>query len=313
MATGRTSVEWDAFPDGREAEPPAVGAPVNRAGGGWFVPVCTDCQHVGMEPLEITDLITVPGVRRADAAARLRASGQERAARLVEDLPAVDGVLDAGHCRLLLRRIHAELQRLGEELQLPRRLAEEIELVTSRHTVKRIVDVGCGAGYVLRSLARNDSLPGVELVATDFNADLLDMGRELARLDGCNVRFEEADALDLAADGGATVVISTGFLHHLSREQVGAFLTRHEAAGIVGFLHYDPEPGWLTNLGSWIFHRSRMREPVSRHDGNLSMRRAHPTAFLRATAAAATPSFDVACQGGQSLLGVWRPLVGVRT
>lgn len=274
--------------------------------------VCTDCQHVVMEPLEITDLIAVPGVRRSEAAARLRASGQERAARLVEALPATDGVLDAEDCRRLLRRIHAELQRLGEELQLPRRLAEEIEHISSRHPVERIVDVGCGAGYILRGLARAGSLPGVELVATDFNADLLDMGRELARQDGCDVRFEEADALDLAADGDATVVISTGFLHHLNREQVGEFLARHEAAGIVGFLHYDPEPGWLTNLGSWIFHRSRMREPVSRHDGNLSMRRAHPTAFLRDTAAAAAPSFDVSCRGGQNVLRVWRPLVGVR-
>ncbi|MFD4292573.1 class I SAM-dependent methyltransferase [Rhodococcus sp. NPDC058505] len=265
-----------------------------------------------MEPLEITDLIAVAPVRRDDAATRLRASGQERAARLVEALPAVDGVLDADHCRRVLLRIHAELQRLGEELQVPRRVADEIRLITPRHTVRRIVDVGCGTGYILRGLARSGALPGVELVATDFNADLVDRGRTLARLDDCAVRFEVADALDLATDGVPTVVISTGFLHHLDRAQVREFLARHETPTIVGFLHYDPEPGWLTNLGSWVFHRSRMREPISRHDGNLSMRRAHPTDFLLGAATAAAPSFDVSCRGGQSLHGVWRPLIGVR-
>ena len=270
------------------------------------------CQHCGVEPMEITDLIAHPPVHKATAAARLRASGQERAARLVEALPAVDGVLDEPQRRRLLRRIHAEIQRLGEELQLPRRVAEDLLAISARHEISRVIDVGCGAGYVLRSLARSNGLPGVELIATDHDRELLDMGRELAALDGCDVTFECADALDLATHGDATVIISTGFLHHLSRDEVARFLARHETPAIVGFLHYDPEPGWLTNLGSWVFHRSRMREPISRHDGNLSMRRAHPARFLLDAGAAAAPSFSLECRDGQSLLHAFRPLIGVR-
>lgn len=265
-----------------------------------------------VEPLEITDLIAHPHVIQAEAAARLRASGQESAARLVEALPAVDGVLDEAQRRRLLRRIHAEIQRLGEELQLPRRVAEELRIISSRRRFTRVIDVGCGAGYVLRSLARARALPGVELIATDLDAELIDMGQELAALDGCDVTFRVADALVVATDGTPTVVISTGFLHHLRRDDVGPFLARHETPDVVGFLHYDPEPGWLTNLGSRVFHRSRMREPISRHDGNLSMRRAHPARFLLHTGAMAAPSFELACRDGQSLLHAFRPLVGVR-
>lgn len=283
-----------------------------------YRPHCADiCQHVTVERLEIIDLIAQPPVHQAAAAARLRASGQERAARLIEALPATDGVLDAEYCRLLLRRIHAELQRLGEELQLPRRVAADITQLTrsrlqGQRAVHRIIDVGCGTGHVLRSLARANALPGVELVATDFNADLLDMGRSLVELDGGRVRFEQVDALSLVADETPSIVISTGLLHHLPAADLAPFLARHEAPGVLAFLHYDPEPGWLTNVGSWIFHLTRMREPISRHDGNLSMRRAYPTAVLLRAARAAAPSFDVECAGGQTLLGVWRPLTGVR-
>lgn len=230
----------------------------------------------------------------------------------MEAIPASDGVLDAEHCRVLLRRIHAELQRLGEELQLARRVAEDVATITRSIPVARLIDVGSGAGHVLRSLSKSNSLPGIELVATDLNADLVEMGRELARLDGCEVRFEVADALDVAAEGAPTILMSTGLLHHLNPDQLAAFLARHEQRPIVGFLHYDPEPGWLTNLGSWVFHRSRMREPISRHDGNLSMRRAYPAERLRAIAGPSAPSFSTACVGGQSPLRVWRPLVGVR-
>ena len=265
-----------------------------------------------MERVEITDLIAEHPVRRDDVANRLRASGQERAARLVEALPASDGVLDAEHCRALMRRIHAELQRLAEEFQLARRVAEDVATITRTTPAARLIDVGCGAGHVLRSLARSNALPGVELVATDLNSDLVEMGRELARLDNCRVRFEVADALDVAADGPPTILMSTGLLHHLSPDRLASFMARHEQRPVLAFLHYDPEPGWLTNLGSWLFHLTRMREPISRHDGNLSMRRAYPAERLRAIAARSAPSFSTVCVGGQSPLRVWRPLIGVR-
>lgn len=272
---------------------------------------------MSLPALEISDVITPAPASRSAAAQRLRASGQKRAARLVESLPAKDDVLDADHVDALVRRVHAELQRLGEELQLPHRIAEQIGVLRSRlpGPLRRVVDLGCGSGYVLRWLSHEASLTGVELVGVDRDPELMRWAAELARADRCRSEFVVGDAFAPGVaidDPEATVVISSGVLHHIAAVDLPAFFAAHEAAGVAAFAHYDPEPGWLTNAGSWLFHRARMREAVSRHDGNLSMRRAHPAEVLLDAVAEGAPTFTVDCDGGQSLSRVLRPVVGTR-
>lgn len=272
---------------------------------------------MSLPPLEISDLITPAPASRSRAVARLRASGQERAARLVERMPATDDVLDAEHVDALVRRVHAELQRLGEELQLPQRVAEDLGTLRSRmgRPLRRVVDLGCGSGYVLRWLSHHPSLADVELVGVDHDRGLVDWAGRLARADRCRAEFVEGDALAPGVaieDPGATIVISSGVLHHIASADLAAFFAAHEAVGVAGFAHYDPEPGWLTNAGSWLFHRARMREAVSRHDGNLSMRRAHPAAVLLSAVAEGAPGYTAGCVGGQSVLRVLRPLIATK-
>lgn len=270
-----------------------------------------------LPPVEITDLITPAPARRSVAVARLLASGQQRAARLVAAMPATDDVLDAGHVAALLRRVHAELQRLGEELALPQRVAEGV-LRSGRHLpggVRRVVDLGCGSGYVLRWLSHDPRFADMELVGVDHDEELVRWARGLGEADGCRARFVVGDAL---APGVAveeperTMVVSSGVLHHLTEPELEAFFRAHETLGVAAFAHYDPEPGWMSGVGAWVFHRARMREAVSRHDGVLSARRAHPAAGLRAAARAGAPGYAVSCAGGQSIDRVIRPVTGVR-
>lgn len=108
------------------------------------------------------------------------------------------------------------------------------------------------------------------------------------------------------------MIVSSGVLHHLPAPELAAFFQAHQGLGVGAFAHYDPEPGWMTGLGAWVFHRARMREAVSRHDGVLSARRAHPAAVLREAAGAGAPGYAVDCAGGQSLERVIRPVTGVR-
>jgi hypothetical protein len=73
-------------------------------------------------------------------------------------MPATGGVLDADFVDGLGTRVHCELQRLGEELQFARRVATYLQALIKRlrgdgHQVVRIVDVGCGLGYLIRTLA----------------------------------------------------------------------------------------------------------------------------------------------------------------
>src|SRR5687768_6568928 len=115
-----------------------------------------------MELLEITDLIVDCDpvtlerrpVSRAAVIEKLTSLGQKRAAKLVAKLPVRDGNLDEGEIDALFVRAHSELQRLEEEFQQGERVAgllRPLLAVLREHGVPgpyRVVDVGCGLGYV---------------------------------------------------------------------------------------------------------------------------------------------------------------------
>jgi SAM-dependent methyltransferase len=260
-----------------------------------------------------------------DAVATLRARGQTRAARIVDGMPADGAHLDAGAVDAVGLRVHYELSRLGEELQLGRRVAALVTSLLrqagldSREPV-RLVDVGCGLGHVLRSIAaRGDLPPHVELVGVDLNPVLTEEAERLAQVEGLGVRFVTGDAFDAGVvvdDGRRTIVVSTGLLHHLGDGELAGFFAAQARLGVAAFAHWDIAPCLWSTLGAWAFHRARMREPVSRHDGVLSARRAHPAETLLAAARNAAPHYRVEVREGSSwhprALDVLRPIVGVR-
>lgn len=281
-----------------------------------------------VERVEITDLIRSwagDGSRRpieaASVVARLEASGQRRAARIVRRLPQHEGILDDDAVDALMIRVHRELQRLAEELLQARRVRDALDpLVRRIGGPVRVVDVGCGIGYTLRWLAAYGGWDGsVELVGVDLDATLVAEATRLAAAEGLGCRFVAGDAFApgvAVADPGRTIVISSGLLHHVPAADLTALFAAQERLGVAAFAHWDPAPGPWSTLGAWIFHRARMRERLSRHDGVLSARRAHPVAMLTAAARAGAPSYDVTVAddpGWLSSLGeIVRPVTGVR-
>ncbi|MGE5134815.1 MAG: methyltransferase domain-containing protein [Gemmatimonadota bacterium] len=284
-------------------------------------------------PLEITDLlwpVDADGARlpalRAGVLGQLAGRGQHRAARIVARMPAAGGLLDPGYLDTLAVRVHCELQRLSEELQLGRRIAALLGPLTAglRREAPgapvRVVDVGCGLGYVVRSMAAVSALgPGVELVGVDVNPVLAAEAARLARLEGLDCRFTCGDALKpggAVADPARTVIISSGLLHHLPAAGLPEFFAAQGRLGVAAFAHWDIAPCLWSTLGAWVFHQARMREAVSRHDGVLSARRAHPAAVLRAAAQAGAPGYQVRVLEGPRwrprALDVLRPVVGTR-
>jgi SAM-dependent methyltransferase len=272
--------------------------------------------------LEISDLIVrfdsatlepLP-VSKSEVVAALVAAGDMGAARIVQRLPERAGHLDQNFVRRLLVEVHCEIQRLAEEFQHGQRMRAILSplLTSMRGSVPRpirVVDIGCGTGYVLRWLAKFGSLgPDVELVGVDFNRDLVEEASRLAAEEGLDTRFEHGDAL--RRKDGADVYISTGVLHHFEPERLAEFFERQRDAQAA--VHFDFRPSRLAWLGSWVFHQLRMRHPLSRHDGVASALRAYSPETLIQAAHEGLPEFDISMRGDRAL-AAFHILVALRS
>ena len=77
----------------------------------------------------------------------------------------------------------------------------------------RVVDIGCGTGYVIRWLTAKGKFDvDVKLLGVDFNAGLVREANRLSRIENLDCQFEVANAFTL--DQPATVFVSTGVIHH---------------------------------------------------------------------------------------------------
>ncbi len=283
------------------------------------------------ERVEITDLIidydpdTLERrpVRKFAVLAALAERGMgRRAARIVERLPEVDGVLDERHLDALFVRIHAELRRLNEEFRQGERLLSLLGPLLRVSSAKRVVDVGCGLGYVVRWLAAHrraaqDRAPigaDVELLGCDYNRALVAEAQRLTALEGLDCAFRVANAFRMREQ--PAIFTSSGVIHHFRGEALAAMFRAQAESGAVGCVHFDIKPSWAAPLGAYVFHEARMREAVSRHDGVLSAVRAHGKETLLQAARTGAPEmvfamFDGAV-GPLPILRVMHAVVGVR-
>ena len=77
------------------------------------------------------------------------------------------------------------------------------------HSPRRVLDVATGTGDFAIEL--KESAPQIELTASDFVPQMLDIGREKARARGLDIRFEEGDALKLPYPDGSFDVVTCSF------------------------------------------------------------------------------------------------------
>ena len=136
----------------------------------------------------------------------------------------------------------------------------------------RLLDVGFGDGDMLRRIARWAAARGIaaELVGVDLNP----RSEQAARAHGGNIRYVTGDYADLA-DEPWDVIVSSLVAHHMTRDQLVAFLRfieRHASAGwFVNDLHRHGFAHWgfpiLATLARW--------HPIVRHDGTLSIARSY--------------------------------------
>ena len=249
----------------------------------------------------------------------LRGHGRRAALRVVESIPARDDVLDALAVDGMLVRSHLELQRLHEEFRVGETVrsfvAPMIALARARTRERpiRIVDVGCGLGFITRWLASRGELgDDLEFVGVDYNRAFVRAATALARAEDLPCRFEAANAFELSVPGH--VYLSTGVIHHFRGEDLARFFAQHARAGALGFVHVDIRPGILAPIGSYIFHHARMREPLARWDGFWSAVRAHDARTLAAASQQGAPGFELAVvdahPGPYAVVRIFQAIVG---
>lgn len=218
---------------------------------------------------------------------------------IIDKIPAADGILDATAVDDILLRSHYELQRVSELFEHGRRVANLLEPLlaaitrTTKHsTPVRIVDIGCGTGYVIRWLAKylKSSDWSFELVGTDYNSAFIKEAQHLAREENLKCSFVTGNAFALEVP--ASIYMSTGVVHHFSGDHLFEFFKSQNQPAVLATVHFDFQSTPFSPLGSWMFHEILMREPLARHDGVLSARRAHPGADLMAAARAGNPDFS---------------------
>jgi 2-polyprenyl-3-methyl-5-hydroxy-6-metoxy-1,4-benzoquinol methylase len=262
---------------------------------------------------EITDLIVQHDPRTLE---RVKVRKQEvldifarysnrQAMQAVERLPEEEGILKEKEIDRHLLKVHWEMQRLAEEFYHGHRVWELLRVVIAsirkagiRETI-RIVDVGCGIGYVIRWLAANVALSeySIELAGMDLNGPLINEANRLASMEKLPCGFVQGDAFSKEHRGH--IFISTGVIHHFRDEDLLQFLRRHEQPETQALLHFDFQPWLLAPVGAWFFHYLRMRTAVARHDGVLSAARAHDAQTLTKAARTVLPEFASGIYGAK--------------
>lgn len=139
----------------------------------------------------------------------------------------------------------------------------------------RLLDVGFGDGDMLRRIAAWAARRGIEadLVGVDLNyrSERAARSRTPADLPITLITGDYADQ----AGGGWDVVVSSLVAHHMSRDQLIAFLRFMERESRRGWFVNDLERHGFAHRGYPILARLMGWHPIVRHDGQLSIARAY--------------------------------------
>jgi 2-polyprenyl-3-methyl-5-hydroxy-6-metoxy-1,4-benzoquinol methylase len=139
----------------------------------------------------------------------------------------------------------------------------------------KILDVGFGDGDMLRTIADWARSNGVSatLVGIDLNPNSAAAARKSTPLD-MEIDYRTGDYASLAGEGW-DVVISSLVAHHMTHDQLIAFLRFMEAEAKAGWFVNDLHRHGFAWLGFPLLAGLLRWHPIVRHDGRLSIARSY--------------------------------------
>ena len=182
-----------------------------------------------------------------------------------------DPALPAGTYRQVL----ADLARVNQATLAYRPTLDFLARAVGRRTRFSLLDVGFGDGDMLRRIARWAARRGIEaeLTGIDLNPNSK-AAAEAKAWPGAPIRFLAGDYADLAG-GGFDCIVSSLVAHHMSHEQMVAFLRFMDLEAKVGWFINDLHRHGLARLGYPLLARLQGWHPIVRLDGAMSIERSY--------------------------------------
>ncbi len=165
-----------------------------------------------------------------------------------------------------------------------------------------VLDAGSGYGDMGRKLDRWARKNGVrlEITGVDMNPWSAQAAAAATRA-GRPLRWVAANLFDYPCEGGADIVISSLFTHHLAHPALIRFIQWMEEHARIGWFINDlerhPLPYYALKAAFWVFRRHRFM----RHDGPVSV----ASAFKKADWAAALR--EAGLPEGAAKIEYWAP------
>ncbi|WP_326523694.1 methyltransferase domain-containing protein [Sphingomonas sp.] len=150
-----------------------------------------------------------------------------------------------------------------------------LDRAVGHSTSFRLLDVGFGDGDMLRRIARWAAKRGIaaELVGIDLNPNSAPTARAHTPADMA-IDYRTGDYAALAGEGW-DVIVSSLVAHHMSHDQLIAFLRFMEGEAARGWLVNDLHRHGFAHRGFPILARLFGWHEIVRHDGTLSIARSY--------------------------------------
>ena len=140
----------------------------------------------------------------------------------------------------------------------------------------RILDLCTASGDIPRLMVDWARLRNITLQidAVDFQPSTLEIARRLSTTYP-EITFRSGDAREVPGTPGSyDFVFCSLALHHFSEEDAVRVLHRCRELARTGVMVADLERGWLAAAGVWLMTAVLYREPMTKFDARVSVRRA---------------------------------------